>query len=134
MEILTREANNIVNAEGKAVARFEANNIILTEGAGGSTSFISGEPSKIGDYTINGEKFELRKCYIEVGMMGNQVPANILESLNITLITNVYAIMNNNRTKLSEVYYDYNTKQCALEFTNIWCERIVIEYVVRVEE
>jgi len=52
MDILTREANNIVNAEGSVVARFEANNIILEDGAGGGTSY-STEEKKIGKWIDN---------------------------------------------------------------------------------
>lgn len=50
MDILTREANNIVNAEGKTVARFEANDIILEDGMGGGGYNYSTEEKKVGKW------------------------------------------------------------------------------------
>lgn len=79
MDILTREANNIVNAEGSVVARFEANNIILEDGAGGGSSY-STEEKKVGKW-IDGKVIMQKTVFVP------ELPIN--NTINIDTVNGV---------------------------------------------
>lgn len=86
-DILRREANNIMNADGGVVARFEANNIILEDGAGGGSSY-STEEKKVGKW-IDGSTLYQKTIQTEV-------PAGDTFTIPLdTNINNVCYMLNN---------------------------------------
>lgn len=84
MDILTREANNIVNAEGAVVARFEANNIILEDGAGGGGYNYSTEEKKVGKW-IDGRDIMQKTVFVPELPINNAITIDTVNGIVINV-------------------------------------------------
>lgn len=127
MDILTREANNIVNAEGSVVARFEANNIILEDGAGGGASY-STEEKKIGKW-IDGKSVYSRVIAGDVTLVSGQwrdfsYNFNIDKLINARVLAGVF---------IPAVHYFLDKSSSAIKINGTFWQNEVVADALYIE-